>query len=139
MGSWTQVTINFEQSHLVFPTIIGTIVVSLGLAILVRDRKAIAQAPAFWRRTFHSMDRVRFFGTLGLTLAYFGLMVPIGDIWPNTGLGFLLCSVLFVFAVGALYLHDRSWRSMAPVAVLAVTAPPFAWWLFSYVFFLTLP
>ena len=139
MGSWTQVTIDFEESHRVFPTIVGTILVLLGLAILIRDRKRIANAPTYWRRTFADMDRPRFFGTLVLTLAYFGLMVPVGNIWPNTGLGFLICSIPFVFAIGVLYLHERTFSTIWPIAVLALISAPLAWWLFSYVFFLTLP
>lgn len=139
MWSWTQVTIDFEQSHLVFPTITGIILGLLGLAILIRDRKRIAGAPAYWRKTFAEMDRIRFFGTLVLVLMYFGLMLPIGSIWPNTGLGFLICSIPFVFAVGVLYLHERRFQTIWPIAVLALVAAPLAWWLFSYVFFLTLP
>ncbi|MBF9036760.1 tripartite tricarboxylate transporter [Rhodobacterales bacterium HKCCE2091] len=139
MGSLTQVTIDFDTSHLVFPIIIGTVLGLLGLAILIRDRASIAAAPGYWRHIWQEMDKVRFFGTIVLTLAYFGAMVPVGNIWPNTGMGFLICSVPYVFAVGVLYLHDRRPRNLWPIALLAVIAPPLSWWLFSYVFFLALP
>lgn len=139
MASLLEVTIAFETSHLVFPIIIAVVLALLGIAILIRDRAVIAHAPAAWRDTFRKMDRLRFFGTLGLTLVYFGLMVPVGNIWPNTGMGFLICSVPYVFAVGVLYLHERRLRDIVPVAMLAAIAPPVAWWLFYYVFYLTLP
>lgn len=139
MESLTQVTIDFDTSHLVFPRIIAIVVGLLGLMILIRDRARIAQAPQTWRVTFSEMDKPRFFGTIGLTLIYFALMVPVGNIWPNTGMGFLICSVPFVFGIGVLYLHERSLRDLIPVAILAVVAPPLAWWLFYSVFFLTLP
>ncbi len=135
----TQVTIDFETSHLIFPTIIATVLTLLFLTIVIRDRSRIAGSGAYWRQTFASMDKVRFFGTLVLTLIYFWLMVPVGNMWPNTGMGFLICSVPYVFAVGLLYLHERSLRNMIPVAIMAAVAPPLAWWLFSYIFFLSLP
>lgn len=139
MESLTQVTIDFDTSHLVFPRIIAIVVGLLGLAILIRDRARIAQAPEAWRSTFRDMDKPRFFGTILLTLIYFALMVPVGNIWPNTGMGFLICSIPYVFAIGILYLHERSMRDMIPVAILAAVAPPLAWWLFYHVFYLTLP
>ena len=80
-----------------------------------------------------------FFGTLILTVIYFLLMVPVGDRWPNTGLGFLICSIPFVAAISILYMHDRSPRSLIPVLIVAVAAPTLVWWLSTYVFALTLP
>lgn len=93
MGSLTQVTIDFQSSHLVFPTLIGFILAALGLAILVTRRARLAETGTCWRQTLDDMDKVRFFGTLALTVLYFSLMVPAGNIWPNTGLGFLICSI----------------------------------------------
>ena len=139
MGPLTQVSIDFETSHLVFPTLIAIVVGVLGIAIMLRDRALIAQAPAAWRTTLADIDKPRFFGTIVLTVLYFSLMVPVGNIWPNTGLGFLICSIPYVFAIGVLYLHERSWRDIIPVAILAAVAPPVAWYLFYYVFFLSLP
>lgn len=137
--TWTQVTIDFETSHLIFPTIIGIVLNLLFFTIVIRDWSRIAGSGTYWREAFANMDKVRFFGTLVLTLIYFGLMVPVGNIWPNTGLGFLICSVPYVFAVGLLYLHELGLRNMIPVAIMAAVAPPLAWWLFSYIFFLSLP
>ena len=139
MGFLTDVTIDFERSHLIFPTIIACVLAVLGLAILVRDRHRIAGAGAYWSGVLGRMDKMRFFGTLVLTLMYFSLMVPVGMIWPNTGMGFLLCSIPFVFLSGLLFMHDRTVRNIVPVAIVSLVAPPFVWWLFTYPFFLTLP
>jgi len=139
MGSLTHVTINFDTSHLVFPSVIGTVLAVLGLAILITRRQAILGSGRLWRDTFSAMDRFRFFGTLVLTVIYFSLMVPLGDIWPNTGMGFLICSIPFVFLTGLVFLHDRGPRSLWPLLLVALIAPTVVWWLFSYVFFLTLP
>ncbi|SFH47060.1 Tripartite tricarboxylate transporter TctB family protein [Palleronia marisminoris] len=133
------ITIDFETSHLVFPTVIGVILAILGLAILVRDRRRIAAAGSYWRETLGWMDKKRFFGTLVLTLIYFSLMVPVGNFWPNTGYGFLFCSVPFVFLSGLLFMHDWTLRGIIPLAIVAVVGPTFVWWLFTYPLFLTLP
>ncbi|MCD7059707.1 tripartite tricarboxylate transporter TctB family protein [Pelagibacterium xiamenense] len=139
MGAWTQVSIDFETSHLYFPTLIGALLVVLGLAILLRDRARIAGAGRYWRDVFAAMDKLRFFGTIVLTVLYFILMVPIGRIWPNTGMGFLLCSGPYVLLTGLLFMHERPWRQVAALTAIAIAGPAFVWWLFTGPFFLTLP
>lgn len=139
MGELTRVKIDFATSHLIFPTLVGAILALLGIAILITERRNILASGKMWRKTFATMDRLRFFGALGLTVLYFSLMVPVGDIWPNTGMGFLLCSAPFVFLAGVLFMHDRNPRQLVPIAIVAVVAPLLIWWLFNDVFFLTLP
>jgi len=139
MDGLTRISVDFSQSHLIFPTIIACILLVLGLAILIVHRRAISGAGAHFRAVLDDMDKPRFFGTIGLTLVYFLAMEPVGAIWPNTGLGFLLCSIPYVLATGVLFLHDRSARSVLPVAVTALVGPASVWWLFSELFFLTLP
>lgn len=139
MGDFTRVTIDFQTSHLVFPTLIGAILLALGTAILITRRQAIAGAGQYWSQTLAAMDKPRFFGTIALTLVYFLLMVPVGDIWPNTGMGFLICSIPFVALSGLLYLQERTKSAVTVLAVIAVAAPLLVWWVFAHVFFLTLP
>ncbi|SLN12799.1 Tripartite tricarboxylate transporter TctB family protein [Roseivivax jejudonensis] len=139
MDALTQVTIDFETSHLVFPRLISVILALMGAAILLTKRQRIAGAGGYWRETLSRMDKARFFGTLALTLLYFSLMVPVGDIWPNTGRGFLICSVPYVLATGLLFMHDRTIRNVVPLAIVALLAPALVWWLFTDLFFLTLP
>ena len=139
MGNITSVSIDFQTSHLVFPTLVGALLALLGLAILVRDRHRIAASGGMWARTFHEMDKRRFFGALGLTLVYFLAMVPVGDVWPNTGYGFLICSVPYILSLGFLFMHERTRSDVIATLVMAAVAPPVIWWLFSEIFFLTLP
>ncbi|MGV8953757.1 MAG: tripartite tricarboxylate transporter TctB family protein [Cypionkella sp.] len=139
MGELTRVKVDFATSHLIFPILIGGILLMLGLAILVTQRRDILSSGAMWRQTFAEMDKLRFFGTLALTVAYFSLMVPIGDFWPNTGIGFLLCSIPFVALTGVLFMHDRSPGKLVPVFIVAVVGPVLIWWLFTEIFYLTLP
>ncbi|ESZ22173.1 MULTISPECIES: tripartite tricarboxylate transporter TctB family protein [unclassified Mesorhizobium] len=139
MGDFTRVTIDFQTSHLVFPTLIGAILLALGAAILITRRQAIAGAGQYWSQTLAAMDKPRFFGTIALTVVYFLLMVPVGDFWPNTGMGFLVCSIPFVALSGLLYLQERTKSAVTVLAVVAVAAPLLVWWVFAHVFFLTLP
>ncbi|AUH33328.1 tripartite tricarboxylate transporter TctB family protein [Paracoccus tegillarcae] len=139
MADLLKVSIDFDTSHLIFPRLIGIILLLLGLVIVIRNRRALAGSGAMWSQTFQQMDKIRFFGTLALTIIYFLLMVPIGDLWPNTGLGFLICSIPFVLLISILYMHERTPRAMIPVLIVSVVAPTLVWWLFTYVFALTLP
>lgn len=139
MFEFTKVTIDFETSHLLFPIIIACVLAMLGLAILIRDRKRIAASGSHWFSIFKYMDKFRFFGTLCLTILYFSLMVPIGDYWPNTGYGFLVCSIPFMFLTGILFLHDYSKQTIMPVLITSIIAPTVVWWLFTELFFLSLP
>jgi hypothetical protein len=139
MDSLTAVEIDFAASHLVFPRLVGAALGLMALAILVRRRRAITGARGYWKAQWAEMDRPRLLGSLGLMLVYFLSMVPVGDLWPNTGMGFLLCSVPFVFASGLLFMHDRVARPIAILGVVALAAPTLVWWIFTDLFFLTLP
>lgn len=139
MKELTRVTVDFETSHLVFPRIIAVVVILLGVAVLFTRRREILASGTYWRGVLHDMDKLRFLGTLALTIAYFSLMVPVGRFWPNTGLGFLFCSIPYIFLIGVLYLHDRQARQIVSVALTALLAPLIVWWLFTDLFFLTLP
>jgi hypothetical protein len=139
MGDLTRIKVDFATSHLVFPILIGIVLLLLGAAILITQRRELLGAGAMWRETFAGMDKPRFFDTLGLTIAYFSLMVPVGEIWPNTGMGFLLCSVPFVALSGILFLHERAMAKMVPIFIVALIGPVLVWWLFSDIFYLTLP
>ena len=139
MGDLTRVTIDFDTSHLIFPILIASILGLLGLAIVIRDRHALLASGGHWATILGKMDKTRFFGTLALTILYFSAMVPVGDIWPNTGMGFLLCSIPLVAGTGILFMHDRSVKAMIPMLIVAVVVPTVVWWLFTDLFYLTLP
>ncbi|MEX6507577.1 tripartite tricarboxylate transporter TctB family protein [Jiella sp. M17.18] len=139
MGDLTHVTVDFSRSHLIFPEVIGSILAVLALAILIRDHRRIAGCGRYWAGILGEMDKMRFLGTLVLTLVYFWAMEPVGYQFPNLGFGFLFCSIPYVFAIGVLYLHHRTARTVLPVAVMALVAPTLTWWLFTDVFLLTLP
>ncbi|ALA18993.1 MULTISPECIES: tripartite tricarboxylate transporter TctB family protein [unclassified Chelatococcus] len=137
--SLLDVTIDFSTSHLVFPTIIGTLLVLLGAVLAVARRHEIRAALAGGIGWPTDMDGLRFFGTLVLTAVYFLAMNEIGWRWPNRGFGFLSASMPFLFAMSVLYLHERSRRHLMLAAVVAVLAPLVAWLVLFRLFDVSLP
>lgn len=70
MGEFTRVKIDFTTSHLIFPTVIGVILAVLTVAILITEYRNILASGPMWRETFAKMDKLRFFGTIALTIVY---------------------------------------------------------------------
>ncbi|MHB0777360.1 tripartite tricarboxylate transporter TctB family protein [Halomonas sp. WWR20] len=137
------VSINFEQSHLFFPRIITWLMLGLLALILVsRSKKIMPGLRQAGRAVFYQengFDRQRFFGTIALIVAYFYLMGVVGNIFPNTGYGFLLVSMPFIFSLSTLYVDERSRRNMTIIAVTALIAPGLSWYVLSELFRITLP
>jgi len=138
-----KVEIDFDRSHLVFPGIIETMLLVLGVVILIQRRAAILASlrgfaaslpPARW-----NFDRTRLFGTLALTVIYFAAMEPVGHIWANTGMGFLICSMLFCLGLSRLLAHDITRRKWINILLMSVIGPTLVWLVFSQVFRVTLP
>ena len=111
------VNIAFDQSHLFFPKLITYILLGLLVIILISKRRRMAPALKQAGRAVlfaeNGFDRWRFFGTLVLIIAYFYFMAVVGDAFPNTGYGFLLTSIPFVFLLDLLNLTSTSARLSA--------------------------
>lgn len=137
------VAIDFEQSHLFFPRIVTwTLLIMLGI-IVIKEHKSIipglrkAGSAVFSRGG--NFDRFRFFGTLFLMIAYIYLMDVVGDVFPNTGYGFLFMSVPFIFLLSLLLVDKKSRRNLLIIIANAVLAPVLAWYILSQLFDITLP
>lgn len=65
MGDLLQVTIDFDRSHLIFPRLIMVILLLLGVAIVIRDRKAIAHSARCGPRPSETWTRSAFSGPSG--------------------------------------------------------------------------
>ncbi|MDV6317443.1 tripartite tricarboxylate transporter TctB family protein [Chromohalobacter sp. HP20-39] len=137
------VSISFEQSHLFFPRIITWVLVVMLGVILIKERRAIlpglrkAGEAVFTKGG--SFDRLRFFGTIVLTTVYFYSMYVVGRQFPNTGYGFLLMSIPFIFLLSLLYVEKRTRKNIAIISVTAVIAPLLVWFLLARLFGITLP
>lgn len=143
LSSLLSVSIDFETSHLVFPTIIHWILAVLFAVILVTKVIPFLAAVKRGERTLpivgESMDGFRFFGTLALIVAYFYLMAVVGNLFPYTGYGFLFVSMAFVLLMSLMYLHEWTKKAVIIAVINAVVAPSLAWFVLAKLFNITLP
>jgi hypothetical protein len=84
-------------------------------------------------------DKWRFFGTLVLTIAYFLSMQYVGEIFPNTGLGFLFVSMPYMLLLSWLFLHVRDKKHLLIVTVNSIVGPLVVWYVLAQLFGITLP
>nr|WP_319390334.1 tripartite tricarboxylate transporter TctB family protein [uncultured Cohaesibacter sp.] len=142
-NSLFKVSIDFSQSHLFFPHIIHWIL--LILAVLI----ALTSGPKLLRQmrekkkddkqTGTPTDWVRLLGTLVLTIIYFSLMETVGDLFPNTGFGFLFTSIPFMFLLSVLFVHQPGRREFVTITLSSIISPAVAWYVLAQMFNITLP
>jgi len=143
LSSLFKVSINFKESHTFFPTIVVWVLLFLLLLIFLihgipylRDLRSGKRKLTF---SLAHMDKLRFGGTLVLTVAYFLLMDYVGTFFPNMGLGFLFVSIPFMFLLSLLYVHDINRRKLLAICLNALIAPTVAWYVLAQLFNISLP
>ena len=137
------VHIDFATSHLFFPNIIHWVLAILGISILIVHRREIVGTLRGWAETWKArnidFDKLRLFGTLAIIIVYFAAMEPVGELYPNTGFGFLIMSIPFMFSLSLLYVHDPNPKKLLIMGANAVIVPLVAWYVLAELFFITLP
>ena len=144
LSDMLKVQIDFNQSYLLFPSLVpwlllfllGLIAIVYGPQQLAKVRAARAQAAPSARK---QVDWVRLGGCLALTAVYFMAMEPLGRLLPNTGVGFLLSSIPYGVALSWLFVHDIDRHKWMLIAASSVLTPLLVWAIFAYVFKITLP
>lgn len=143
LASLFEVSIDFDESHLYFPRIVISSIVTLliMIAFIYRQRvieivKNPARELSFFKQ---NADKFRLFSTIVLVVIYFIAMEQVGMLLPNTGLSFLICSVGFVFALSLVYVHEYTRRTLTIISANAVIAPTVAWYVLGSLFDITLP
>lgn len=138
-----EVQIDFSQSHLVFPAITGWVLVALFAAIVVVHGPAFVRDIRSGKRSLTlgggNLDKLRFFGTIALTIAYFQSMEVVGTFFPNQGMGFLIMSMPVMFLFSLLYVHGLTARKLVAMGLNAVILPGLAWYFLEEVFRVSLP
>ena len=138
-----RITIDFDQSHLFFPRIVTWVLVGLLLvAVVVRHRELVRNFGGRCRdcaAAAKAFDVKRFGATILLLVAYVVAMDRLSDVWPNTGLSFLFCSMAFMAAMSLLYVHERDAKKLITLGLSSVIAPLVVWYALAKLFFLTLP
>ena len=147
LASLLKVHIDFKQSHLLFPNLIqwllGILMVLIALVYgpqqLAKSRAAAGKAAAAGGAKGKPVDWKRLGGFLALTVLYFAAMEPAGRLLPNTGAGFLLCSIPYSALLSWLFVHDINRRKWLLIAGSSVLTPLLVWAIFAFVFKITLP
>ena len=142
-SSFFQVAIDFDKSHMFFPTIVIYFLLFL-LALIfiiygIPKIKRLRNGEEKLRFSAAHVDKLRFFGTIALTIVYFMMMNFVGQFFPNTGLGFLFVSMPFIFLLSLLYSHSMVKAKFIIIVLNAVLAPSIAWYVLAQMFNISLP
>lgn len=140
----------FKTMHLVFPTIIGCILLILGIALIIQRYRLCKKEgkPFINLKDYHffepGYDKLKLFGSLVLFIGYIACLVPMGFLWASILFVFLF-NVLFAESINFKVLFGKAEGAVVNVksllisAAVAVIASTFIWWLFGIVFNITLP
>lgn len=142
-SSLLEIKIDFDQSHIFFPTIVAWTLAFLFLLIMFFNGIPYIRSYLNGTRTinfsFAHIDKIRLPGTLILTVIYFILMDYVGTFFPNMGYGFLFVSIPFIFLISILYVYDINRKKLVVITLNAIIAPTLAWFLLAKIFNITLP
>lgn len=122
-----------STAHLLMPKIIGVILIILLVAILICDYHKTTERGEKKRKKLvfaEGLDKVKLFGSFGLFAVYIALLEP---------LGFLLSSILAMFGFNFIFEGTKDKMSIVISGISAVIFPLMIWFVFGYVFNITLP
>ncbi len=138
----TNIQIDFEQSHLFFPRIIITILAILlvVIAIMHLPHKIQQFKNGDKMRFFEeNYDKFKLFSTIALIMIYFKAMEVVGGFFPNMGYGFLFTSIVFIFVISLLFIGKSTKKKLIAITLNSIITPALAWFIFGYLFHITLP
>jgi hypothetical protein len=143
ISSLLKVKINFAESHTFFPTIVFWVLLFLLLLIFLFNGIPYLRGLRSGKRklgfSLVRVDKLRFVGTLVLTIAYFLLMDYVGAFFPNQGLGFLFVTIPVIFLLSLLYMHEVARTKILAISLNALIAPALAWYVLAQLFNISLP
>lgn len=131
-----KIRIVYSQSHTVFPRIIFGVLIIFALIIIIqsimksmREKKAII---SFDNRRFfiEQFDKTKLFGSLALLVAY-SLALKF--------IGFLLSGIIFISLFNILFSGDRSKKGIIKSIIISTIETLIIWFVFGYLFNITLP
>jgi hypothetical protein len=136
MTDFFKVKIIHSQSHLIFPKIVIGILAILLIILIVQ---AFIKAKKENRSLFNiknkkffveNYDKLKFWGSIILFILY---------ILSLELLGFLVASIVFITLFNVLYAGTKNKKSLFISLLVSVIASFVLWFLFGYVFNVTLP
>lgn len=136
MAEFFKVKIIHSQSHLTFPKIvIGILIILLIILIIqaiIKAKKENKPLFNFKNKKFfeENYDKIKFWGSIVLFVLY---------ILSLELLGFLIASIVFITLFNVLYAGTKNKKSLFYSLLISVIASFVLWFLFGYVFNVTLP
>jgi len=142
-SSLFEISIDFKESHMFFPTIVMWVLCFLLAIIFIVYTIPFIRAVIKGEKTISfstkHVDKLRFFGTIFLTIAYFLSMDYVGGFFPNMGLGFLFMSIPFMFFLSLLYVHNLNRKKFLLISLNSIISPGTAWYILAKMFNISLP
>ena len=136
MADLFKVKIIHSQSHLVFPKIVIGILIILSIVLiiqaLIKAKKENRPFINIKNKKFfeENYDKIKFWGSIILFILY---------IMSLEILGFLFGSIIFITLFNVLYAGTKNKKSLFFSVLISVIASFILWFLFGYVFNVTLP
>ena len=131
-----KIKIVYSQSHTVFPKIIFSILVILAIIIVIqsimKSRQERTSLFSLKNRHFfiHQYDKAKIFGTIILLIIYaFALKI----------IGFIASGIIFITMFNILFSGDQSKKGLVKSFLIATVETMLIWFIFGYLFNVTLP
>ncbi|SDI39023.1 tripartite tricarboxylate transporter TctB family protein [Alteribacillus bidgolensis] len=134
MSDLLTIELSYNNYHLLFPRIIISILIILGIVLLITNiikRVKNGNLTSFSFTFFvDNYDKVKLFGTAVLLIVYAGTLEIIG---------FIPASVLFMFLVTLLYIGNIRKKSIMISVSNSLATTIIVWYVFGQLFDITLP
>lgn len=136
MSDFFNVKIVYSQSHMIVPKIIFVILIILAVIILLQSimeaKKQNRSFMNFKSKKFFidNFDKMKLFGTVALLILY---------ILGMNLLGFIVSSIIFISLFNILYTGKKDKKSIAVSIGISIVETLLIWFIFGYIFNITLP
>lgn len=134
MKEMLTIDIKYDEYHIIFPKIIMGILILLLVLMLIKaliKRLKDGSLTQFKFKFFEeNYDKLKFFGTIGLLLAYVFVLEMVG---------FIASSIVFMFLLTILLRGNFQRNTLVISLVNSVTTSVLVWFFFGYLFDITLP
>lgn len=135
MADLFKIKIVYSTSHLIMPKIVVCILIILALIMLLQEIiKGKKEGRSFsfkGKKIFiENYDKVRLWGTLILFIFYILALEMIG---------FLTSSLIFIFLFNVLFAGSKNKKSILTSAIISIVSSVSIWYIFGFLFNITLP
>ncbi|MGF1760636.1 tripartite tricarboxylate transporter TctB family protein [Photobacterium sagamiensis] len=136
------VSVDFDTSQWFFPKIVLTLMALLLAVIFILDKdKIISNVKTLlkFKESNKNTNITKIVLSVVLLIVYFLSMEWLGELFPNTGYGFLIASIPFMFVLSLFYLPKVEKNEIIAVSINSIMSPVIAWYTLGVVFGITLP